>query len=94
MSEVMAKRIHYTLLVLIAVLILAPIRFGGSGRYTFASSPKENWVIVGDTATGKSWECDSRGLYAEYLSDKKQQEESPNFDGCHAMMPPSDVEKR
>ena len=94
MSEVMSKRIHYTLLVLIAVLILVPVRFGGSGRYTFASSPKENWVIVGDTATGKSWECASRDLYAEYLSNKDYQKESPNFNGCHAMMSPFNTDKK
>ena len=88
MSEIMAKKIHYTLLVLIAVLILVTIKFGGAGRYTFASSPKENWVIVGDTATGKSWECVTEGLYDEYLSNPHYQEETSNFDGCHPMMSP------
>ena len=96
MSELMAKKIFYTLLILIAVLILllVPNKFGGSGRYAFASSVKEGWVIVGDTATGESWECVSKGLYEEYLSDKNYQKNTPDFDGCHAIMSPSKLHNR
>lgn len=61
------------------------------GRYTFTPE-RENWVLVGDTRTGRSWSCVTQALYKEGLSGNT---EMPlGFEGCHEMSIPTKVQKR
>jgi hypothetical protein len=62
------------------------------GRYTFTPD-KQNWVLVGDTKTGKSWSCVAKVLYKneDWFRDSELTPE--NFDGCLEMSVPPKVQK-
>lgn len=53
---------------------------------------KENWVLVSDTKTGRSWECINRQQYLETLEFNR--EDLPKgFEGCYEMSVPSKVQR-
>jgi hypothetical protein len=61
------------------------------GRYTFTPE-RENWVLIGDTRTGRSWSCVAKALYEEGVRDNA--DFPKGFVGCHEMSVPSKVQKR
>jgi hypothetical protein len=81
-----------------ALIIAAAIVFSAStmspkvGRYTITPE-RQNWVIVGDTKTGRSWSCVTTALYK---SDSWSQDSDfpKDFEGCLEMSVPSKVQKR
>lgn len=61
------------------------------GRYTFTPE-RQNWVLIGDTRTGRAWSCVAKALYEEGLRDRA--DFPAGFEGCHEMSVPSKVQKR
>ena len=89
MSEVMAKKIYYALVVLIALLAINLLNLSlGSGKYSFSSDP-DGWVVVGETRTGNSWRCSTKILYEQYRSGETEINGLPEFNGCLVMMNPN-----
>lgn len=87
-----------TSIVWAAVILAVAILYSASAfkpqvnRYTFTPH-RENWVIVGDTHTGKSWSCASKAIYES--DDWKGVSGIPSdFDGCLEMSVPSKIQKR
>lgn len=61
------------------------------GRYTFTPE-RQNWVLVGDTRTGRSWSCITEALYREGLRDNTDM--PLDFEGCYEMSVPTKIQKR
>ena len=62
------------------------------GRYT-VTPERQNWVIVGDTKTGRSWSCVTKALY-ESDSWRPDADFPKDFEGCLEMSVPSVVQKK
>lgn len=91
-SQVISKAITSAALILaVAVIFSANLMKPKSGRYTFTGD-LENWVIVGDTRTGRSWRCLSTSVFDESVDAGA--EIPKGFDsGCFAISVPSKVQK-
>jgi hypothetical protein len=59
------------------------------GRYTLTPE-RQDWVLIGDTRTGRSWSCMNEVLYKEGLKDGTEMPEG--FDGCYEMSTPEMVQ--
>ena len=96
----MDKSASFSTSVVWASLILAgSIIFAAStvkpkvGRYTF-SPEKENWVLVGDTKTGRSWSCVNKVLFEDENNQSYFSDFPKDFEGCLEMSVPTTVQKR
>lgn len=97
MEKLVSEKLSASI-VLAAVILAGAILFSASAfkpkvaRYTF-SPERQNWILVGDSHTGKSWSCVAKALYQS--EDWSQSSDFPkDFEGCLEMSVPSKVQKR
>lgn len=95
--EKLTKAITWAAVILaVAIVYSALVTRPKVGRYTFLND-RQNWVLVGDTITGKSWSCLNKKIYDENFDEIIRGESSDfpkGFEGCFEMSVPSKVQRQ
>lgn len=92
-AEKLSSAIKWAAVVLaIAMVFVASAFKPKEGRYTFTPQ-KDNWVLVGDTKTGRSWSCVTKAMFENETNKSYFSDFPEGFEGCLAISIPSKVQR-
>ncbi len=89
----LSAAIKWAAVVLAAAMILSVTIFKPKvGRYTFTPQ-KDNWILVGDAYTGRSWSCVTKTMLEDENNRSYFSDFPKSFEGCLAISIPSKVQR-
>lgn len=91
--EKLSAAIKWASVVLAIAIVFSASAFKPKeGRYTFTPQ-KENWILVGDTKTGRSWSCVTKAMYEDENNKSYFSDFPKSFEGCLAISIPTKVQR-
>ncbi|MDO9281454.1 MAG: hypothetical protein Q7T88_03625 [Methylotenera sp.] len=92
-AEKLSSAIKWAAVILAVAIVFSASAFKrGEGRYSFTPQ-KDNWVLVGDTKSGRSWSCVTKFMFEDENNKSYFSELPLSFEGCLAISIPSKVQR-